>query len=57
MNQLISDPVIRMIYFADKAGAIDKKRVVLEYMTSFRRAGVDAIITYFVPELLIWLKE
>lgn len=46
-----------MIYFADKAGAVDKKRVVLEYITSFRRAGVDAIITYFVPELLVWLKE
>lgn len=45
-----------MIYFADKAGAIDKKRVVLEYVTSFRRAGVDVIITYFVPELLEWLK-
>jgi len=46
-----------MIYFAAKAGAIDKKRVVLEYVTSFRRAGVDAIITYFVPELLEWLQE
>lgn len=46
-----------MIYFAAKAGAIDKKRVVLEYITGFRRAGIDAIITYFVPELLDWLKE
>ena len=46
-----------MIYFAAQAGAIDKKRVVLEYMTSFKRAGVDIIITYFVPELLKWLKE
>jgi porphobilinogen synthase len=37
--------------------AIKKKDVVMEYMKSFRRAGIDIIITYFTPELLDWLKE
>ncbi len=46
-----------MICFAAEHGAVDKKGVVLEYMRSFRRAGIDMIITYFVPELLDWLKE
>ena len=44
-----------MICNAADAGLVDKKRVVLEYMTSFTRAGIDVIITYFTPELLEWL--
>jgi porphobilinogen synthase len=32
-----------------EAGLFDEKRVVLEYMESFRRAGVTIIITYFTP--------
>lgn len=46
-----------MICFAAQNGACDKKKVVLEAMRCFKRAGVDIIITYFVPELLDWLKE
>jgi porphobilinogen synthase len=44
-----------MICLAAQAGVIDKKRVVLEFMESFTRAGIDMIITYFTPELLEWL--
>lgn len=45
-----------MICSAAEQGLIDKKRVVLEFMESFSRAGIDLIITYFVPELLEWLE-
>jgi len=37
--------------------ALNKKDVVLEFMKSFRRVGIDIIITYFTPELLDWLSE
>ncbi|EAR84688.1 delta-aminolevulinic acid dehydratase (macronuclear) [Tetrahymena thermophila SB210] len=46
-----------MVCFAAQNGACDKKKVVLETMRSFRRAGIDIIITYFTPELLDWVKE
>lgn len=44
-----------MLCLAADNGLFDKKRIVLEYMESFRRAGCDIIITYFVPELLDWI--
>jgi delta-aminolevulinic acid dehydratase/porphobilinogen synthase len=28
----------------------------MEYMTSFRRVGIDIIITYFTPDILDWLN-
>ncbi|EGR29745.1 hypothetical protein IMG5_149280 [Ichthyophthirius multifiliis] len=46
-----------MICFAAERGACDKKKVVLENMRCFQRAGINIIITYFVPELLEWIKE
>jgi len=46
-----------MICFSALSGACDKKKVVLEAMRCFRRAGIDIIITYFTPELLDWIKE
>lgn len=46
-----------MVQFADKAGAVEKKKIMLEYMRSFKRAGIDIIITYFTPDLLDWLRE
>lgn len=42
---------------AAEAGIYDKKKAVLEWVRSFKRAGVDIIITYFAPELLDWLRE
>lgn len=44
-----------MICCGAEAGLFDRKRVILEYVESFHRAGVQIIITYFTPELLDWL--
>ncbi|XP_019365931.1 PREDICTED: delta-aminolevulinic acid dehydratase [Gavialis gangeticus] len=46
-----------MLWHGAKAGAFDLKAAVMEVMRGFRRAGADIIITYFVPQLLKWLKE
>lgn len=46
-----------MLWHGAQAGAFDLHAAVMESMTSFRRAGADIIITYFVPQLLKWLKE
>ncbi|XP_069465893.1 delta-aminolevulinic acid dehydratase [Ambystoma mexicanum] len=46
-----------MLWHGAQAGAFDLKVAVLESMTGFRRAGADIIITYYVPQLLKWLKE
>ncbi|CAL1286548.1 unnamed protein product [Larinioides sclopetarius] len=45
-----------MLIHASKAGVFSLKEAALESLTSMRRAGVDVIITYFVPSLLLeWL--
>ena len=31
------------------AGALDEKAIVLETLTSFKRAGADGILSYFAP--------
>jgi len=41
-----------MLYHGAKNGAIDLNAVLLEILTSMRRAGADCIITYFVPLIL-----
>lgn len=46
-----------MLWHGAQAGAFGLKAAVLEAMAAFRRAGADAIITYFAPQLLRWLKE
>lgn len=46
-----------MLWHGAKAGAFDLKVAVLEAMTGFRRAGAEIIITYYVPQLLKWIKE
>jgi porphobilinogen synthase len=45
-----------MIKAAAEKGWIDEKRVVMEVMTSIKRAGADIIITYFAPQVAGWLK-
>jgi porphobilinogen synthase len=40
-----------MLQFASQANALDAKAVMMESMISFRRAGADAILTYFAPEV------
>nr|XP_033816572.1 delta-aminolevulinic acid dehydratase isoform X2 [Geotrypetes seraphini] len=46
-----------MLWHGAQAGAFNLKIAVLEAMTSFRRAGADIIITYYVPQLLKWLQD
>lgn len=46
-----------MVKFAAAAGAIDEKRVVLETLTSIKRAGADMIITYHAKDAARWLAE
>lgn len=45
-----------MIHAAAQAGWIDEKKVVLETLTSFKRAGADIIISYHTKALAQWLK-
>ncbi len=46
-----------MIKAAAQKGWIDEKKIVLESLIAFRRAGADLIITYFAPQAAEWLKE
>ena len=46
-----------MIKAAAANGWIDEKKVVMEAMTSIKRAGADLIITYYTRDILRWLNE
>jgi len=46
-----------MVKAAAARGWIDEKRVVLETLVGFRRAGADIIITYHAKDAARWLKE
>ncbi|XP_048414751.1 delta-aminolevulinic acid dehydratase [Stegostoma tigrinum] len=46
-----------MLWHGSQAGAFDLRTAVMEALTSFRRAGADIIITYYVPQILKWLKD
>ena len=39
-----------MVKAAAKRGWIDEKRVVMELLTSIKRAGADLILTYFAVD-------
>jgi len=41
---------------AAERGWIDEKRVVMENMISFKRAGADFILTYHAPDVARWLR-
>jgi porphobilinogen synthase len=45
-----------MIAAAAERGWLDRERVVLETLGAFKRAGADAILTYFAPEVARLLK-
>ncbi len=45
-----------LIKFGSKQGIIDEKTAVIEQLSSFKRAGADAIITYYAPEVSEFLK-
>jgi porphobilinogen synthase len=46
-----------MVKAAAAAGYIDERAVVLEILTSLRRAGADTIITYHAKDAARWLEE
>ncbi len=46
-----------MIKAAAQNGWISEREIVLEMLTSMKRAGVDLIITYFAKDAAIWLSE
>ena len=45
-----------MIKAAAEKGFIDEKEIVFEQLTAFKRAGADAILSYFAPEVAKKLK-
>lgn len=45
-----------MLRFAAQASALSEEDCVMESMLAFRRAGADAILTYFAPRVAEWLK-
>jgi porphobilinogen synthase len=45
-----------MIKAAAQSGWVDEKKLVLETLTSIRRAGADMILTYFAPQAAEYLK-
>jgi len=44
-----------MLRIAADSGCFDLRKIVLESLTAFRRAGADAIITYFACDAAAWL--
>ena len=46
-----------MVKAAALNGWIDEKRIVLETLTSMKRAGADIIITYHAMDAAKWLKR
>lgn len=46
-----------MVKAAAQRGWIDERRLVLENLTAFKRAGVDMILTYHAPDVARWLAE
>jgi len=46
-----------MVKAAAAAGWLDERRVALEVLTSIKRAGADAIITYWAKDAARWLAE
>lgn len=46
-----------MLEFASAAGAIDRKPAVLESLLAFKRAGADAVMTYYATQAVEWLNE
>ncbi|GMQ91432.1 MAG: porphobilinogen synthase [Gammaproteobacteria bacterium] len=46
-----------MLKAAAQNGWLDEREVVLEAMVSFKRAGADAVLTYFAHSIAGWLSE
>jgi porphobilinogen synthase len=46
-----------MIMAAAKNGWLDERAVIMESLLSFKRAGADAVLTYFASRVAKWLKD
>jgi porphobilinogen synthase len=46
-----------MLMAAAQNGWLDERAVVLESLTSIKRAGADGILTYFARRAAQWLRE
>ncbi len=46
-----------MLKAAGQNGWIDERKCVMEALLAFKRAGADAILTYFALDAATWLKE
>lgn len=46
-----------MIKAAARLGYLDEKKVALEMLTAFKRAGADTIISYYALEAAQWIKK
>ena len=46
-----------MIKAAAQNGWLDEKQVVLESLLAFKRAGSDAILTYYAKKVAVWSKN
>jgi porphobilinogen synthase len=46
-----------MVEAAAANGWIDRRRTIEETVTSIRRAGADAVLTYWAVELAGWLRD
>jgi porphobilinogen synthase len=46
-----------MVKAAAANGWLDERRVVLELLTSIRRAGADLILTYHAKDAADWLRH
>ncbi len=46
-----------MLKAASQNGWLDEKAVVMEAMMSFKRAGTDAVLTYYAKDIARWIGE
>jgi porphobilinogen synthase len=46
-----------MVKAASKNNLVDEKRIILEILTSIKRAGADIILTYHAPDAAKWLNS
>jgi porphobilinogen synthase len=46
-----------MIKAAAEKGWVNERDIVMEVMTSFKRAGTDIILTYYAKDIAKWLAE
>jgi porphobilinogen synthase len=46
-----------MLKAAGQNGWIDERKCVMESLLSFKRAGADAVLSYFALDAAMWLKE